>query len=461
MTSRNKELDAHKGTTAARVAGVAALVSIAVLAAFVLLGSDGGHTYRLLFETGGQLVSGNQVRVAGQPIGTVEEIELTDDAQAEMKITVDRPLHEGTTAVTRATSLSGVANRYISIAPGPNSAPPLPDGATIPTDATTSPVDIDQLLDTLDPKARRGLANVIRGQGDVYTGNGKQANRAYRFLAPSLQATTDLLRELTRDQRVLTDFLVEGSSVLGAVAERRDDLSALTESANVALGAIASENAALDRSLVELPPAMRQANTTFVNLRAAFDDLDPLVATSKPATRKLAPFLRDLRLVAERAVPVFRDLGRTVDRPGSANDLGDLLETLPAAEQRAARAVPRTIAALDDSQPVIEFGRPYTPDLFAFLSGFARVTSNYDASGHYARVLPAGANPFSHDPVTDVLEPIPATQQLADFDFGFFTRCPGGATQANAGWPAPTDHPFLDDGALSGDCDPAQVPPGP
>ncbi len=70
---------------------------------------------------------GNQVLVGGQSIGTINDIRLTDDAQAEVEITVDEPLHEGTTAMVRATSLSGVANRYISIAPGPDSEPELPD----------------------------------------------------------------------------------------------------------------------------------------------------------------------------------------------------------------------------------------------------------------------------------------------------------------------------------------------
>ena len=42
---------------------------------------------------------------------------------------------------------------------------------------------------------------------------------------------------------------------------------------------------------------LRQANTTFVNLRAALDDLEPLVNTAKPATKNLAPFLAELRPV--------------------------------------------------------------------------------------------------------------------------------------------------------------------
>ena len=153
-----------------------------------------------------------------------------------MTISVDDPLHDGTLATIRATSLSGIANRYVSISPGPNSEPEIPDDATIPQTKTSSPVDIDQLFDTFNAKTRRGLANFIQGQGTVYTNNGKAANRAYKFLAPGLQSTSRLLAELTRDQQTFSDFLASGSRVLGAIAERRTDLTSAISNTNQALG---------------------------------------------------------------------------------------------------------------------------------------------------------------------------------------------------------------------------------
>jgi phospholipid/cholesterol/gamma-HCH transport system substrate-binding protein len=97
--------------SAARVATICALVAGAVLAFIVLFGGGGGHTYNIVFETGGQLVKGNQVLIGGQPFGTINSIDLTDDGQANVEVTVDEPLHDGTSAIIRATSLSGVANR--------------------------------------------------------------------------------------------------------------------------------------------------------------------------------------------------------------------------------------------------------------------------------------------------------------------------------------------------------------
>jgi phospholipid/cholesterol/gamma-HCH transport system substrate-binding protein len=161
---------------------------------------------------------------------------------------------------------------------------------------------------------------------------------------------------------------------------------------------------------------------------------------------------------------VIRDLRLAIARDGRDDDLTEALSDLAPAENSARKAVPRAITALDDAQPVIEFARPYTPDLLGFITKFGQVTGYYDADGHYARVQPAEANLFDYNEATEVLEPIPPSEQFSDLatlGLGPFTRCPGGSTQANPGWPAPTDYPFLDDGALAGECDPAQVPPGP
>ena len=107
---------------------------------------------------------------------------------------------------------------------------------------------------------------------------------------------------------------------------------------------------------------------------------------------------------------------------------------------------------------MVEFGRPYTPDLLGFLSKFAEVSAYYDANGHYARVSTADANWFHYCKPGDTnavctggggpyttgqLAPIPSGQQFNGLTFGTFTRCPGGSTQPIAG-----SNPFTDDGNL-------------
>jgi ABC-type transporter Mla subunit MlaD len=111
-----------------RFAAVAAIVIGTVLAAFLLFGGSSGHKYKLIFETGGQLVPGNLVSVGGQQVGTVDDIKLTDDARAEVSITVDDPLHEGTTAVVRPPPCRA----------SPTATSRWPRGRTAPPSSTTT-----------------------------------------------------------------------------------------------------------------------------------------------------------------------------------------------------------------------------------------------------------------------------------------------------------------------------------
>jgi phospholipid/cholesterol/gamma-HCH transport system substrate-binding protein len=445
---------------------------VALLVTVLLLGGGSDHKYKLLFQTGGQLVKGNQVLIGGTPVGSVDSIKLTPDNQAEVDISVDQALHEGTTAVIRATSLSGVANHYISLTPGANNAPVLPDDAKLTGASTTTPVDLDQLFDTFNGRARQGLRQFIQGFSDTYVGKGKQANATYKYFAPSLNSTDRVLRELDRDQGVLTRFIVNSARVFTAVGERSNDLSGLISNTNTALGAIAEQNRSFDRTLTVLPGTLRQANTTFVNLRAALDDLDPLVNTSKVATRNLDPFLRKSQPVLHRAVPVFTDLRKVVSLPGQDNDLAASIKALPKVEPRAREAFPAAVNASNLALPAFQFLRPYSPDVLNALGKLGQVTGFYDANGHFARVQPANADVFHLCGAGDTnakcvggggtytpgqLAPIPPSQQFNDLNFQIYRRCPGGSTQA-----IPGSNPFLDNGNLGpAECDPSQVPPGP
>jgi phospholipid/cholesterol/gamma-HCH transport system substrate-binding protein len=440
---------------------IAALAVVVIVLAVILFGSSGGHQYKLLFQNAGQLVPDNQVLIGGSPVGSVESIELTDDNLAEVKVSVDQELHEGSTAVIRATSLSGVANHYVSISPGPNSSPSLDDGATLGLGSTTTPVDIDQLFNTFPPPVRKGLSDFIRGNAEIYSGVGKDANRAFKYFGPALNRTDAFVSELTADQRLFERFVVSSSKLSTAIAGRGDDLSSAISNASTAFGAIASQNENLDLTLRRLPPVLRQSNTTFVNLRAALDDLEPLVDTAKPATKDLAPFLAELRPVISKFVPFFRNLRLTVARPGNANDAAELLAFLPTNERLAAKAFPHAEDAITAFQPNLNFIRAYVPDLFNGIGKVGQAAGYYDGNGHYVRASVSSQNIFTYNGGS--LEPTTRAHQFDVFggEAGVKRRCPGGATQPASDGSSPFVDPPFDGSVNSSECNPADVPPGP
>ena len=447
--------------TVARVAALAALVVAVVIVAVLLLSDDGGKEYKVTLINAGQLVNGDDVQVGGRRIGSIESISLTDNNQAQLKIKVDAdfaPLHRGTTAIVRATSLSGVANRYLALSPGPNSAPALPDGYNLPVTSTTSIVDLDQIFNTFNAQTRAGLQNVIQGSAAYYAGKGPQANEAAKFFNPALSSTSALINEVLSDQRTFTSFVVDASNLVSTVAERRGDLAALVGNANATAGAIAAQNQALAQTLGLLPGTLRKANTTFVNLRSTLDDLDQLTAASKPVAPKLAPFFRTLRPLLREARPTVRDLSALIRTAGPDNDLIDLLHKTPALAQQFGVSSQLTITALRKSQPVVTFIRPFAPELIGWIRDFGQGASNYDANGHYARIQPIfNAFSFASNPAGGVLTPVPPSGRSNFNQSDLLKRCPGAASQP----PEDKSAPFLDDGRLAGDCNPQQVPPGP
>jgi phospholipid/cholesterol/gamma-HCH transport system substrate-binding protein len=451
-----------RGVTPARIAVIGALAVAVIVLAVVLFGGGGGHKYTLVFQNAGQLVPDNQVLIGGSPVGTVENIELSDNNLAEVNIEVSQELHEGTTATIRATSLSGVANHYVSISPGPNSSPALAEGAELGLSSTTTPVDIDQLFNTFPPAVRKGLSDFIQGNAEIYSGRGAEANESYKYFGPALNRAGAFAGELNSDQRLFEKFVVSSSKLTTAIAGRGEQLSSAISHANTAFNSIASQNVALDQSLQRLPPVLRQSNTTFVNLRAALDDLDPLVETAKPATKNLAPFLAELRPVVSKFIPVIHNLRLTVSRPGKANDAGELLATLPAVQELASNAFPHSEAAIAAFQPNLNFIRSYTPDLFNAVGKVGQITGYYDGNGHYARVALAAQNLFKDEAGT--LKPITKGQQYEAFGSSapVRRRCPGGATQSAADGSNPfTNPPHGGSSVNPSECNPADAPPGP
>jgi phospholipid/cholesterol/gamma-HCH transport system substrate-binding protein len=444
---------AQRGSGLARFLALAALIGAAVLIALLMFGGDGGYRVTAVFENAGQLVKGNQVRVGGRPIGTVKDIELDERAQAVVELEIDdgiTPLHEGTTATIRAPSLSGIANRFVAIQPGPNSNDEIAEGGRIEADETSAPVDLDQLFNTFDPKTRRGLQKLVQGQATYYAGRSKQARRALEYLSPALSTTSRLTRELVYDDAVFERFLVDSSRVMETIAQRRDDLSSLVANSNATTAAIGDESASLGRALDLLPGSLRKANTTFVNLRSTLGDLDPLVAESKPATRELAPFLRRLRPLVADARPTIRDLRVLISTAGPNNDLIDLTRKLPRLEQLTNVVFPRAIRTMDRSADFVDTFRQYTPDLAGWFTKFGQAAAAYDANGHYARIQPM-FSPYSYNDTTGLLTPVAPANRLDGFEHRQFRRCPGGAMQPPPDGSAPI--------AVPG-CDPSTSPPG-
>jgi phospholipid/cholesterol/gamma-HCH transport system substrate-binding protein len=451
--------------TIGRVAALAAVVVGVVAVVVVLLGSGGDeYTYKARFINASQLVNGDQIEIGGTPVGTINDIKLTDNGQAEVAFTLERkygPLREGTRAIVRQASLSGIANRYIDIQPGPGTGTALDEHNVLGTSHTTTAVDLDQIFNVFGLKQRRALSQLIRGFGDTYAGHSKQANAGWVYLNPALASSARLFEAFNSDPNELRRFIDSNGKLVTDVAVKQADLSNLVNNLANTTSAIGSQRAALADAIQNLPPFMRKANSAFVNLRATLNDLQPLVDESKPVAKKLRPFLRQLRPLAVNARPTLRDLSQLVSKAGPNNDLIDLNNsTVPLRDiaigpvqangKQREGAFPASTKALSTSIPELADARPYAVDLTGWFSDFS-TPGVYDALGAASNAGPYINIASNVGGVMKILPPnLRAQAFAAAATTGQNDRCPGTA-ERNPSFKPPSGFP----------CDPSQLPPGP
>ena len=422
------------------------LAAAALAVALLMFGSfAGSYTVTLTLDNASQLVKGNRVKVGGVPVGSVKSIELGRDMRAQVKIDVSdddlTPLHKGTSAVVRTPALVGIANRYIALSPGPNSAAEIPDGGEISADRAKASVDLDQIVNAFDAHAQRHLRTLIRRGGDIFgRGSAGALNAGLYALNPALSQTDATMRQVTRQEKEFERLIVEGAGISSAVASRPADLDQLTANAFGSLSAVADRSDSLDDALAQLPPTLRRTNTTLVELRALLRDARPTVRDARPVAPLLAAALERLGPVARRARPAVRRLRHTVSRRGSANDLLDVLRGLPSTAGAAVPAFRSANRTVTDLLPVAADLRPYTPDFVGALqNGFSGTTGGYyDANGRYTRISFQGSVYTATDVGT--LVPLPEVNGLAGYRSHLLHRCPGAATQTTPD----NSNPFLD-----------------
>jgi phospholipid/cholesterol/gamma-HCH transport system substrate-binding protein len=400
-----------------------------IAVAVVLYRAGGSYTVHATFDNASQLVTGDQVKVGGVPVGTVSELTLDENAQARVTLKIDdeslTPLRDGTRAEVRAVGLASIAGRYVSLTPGPNNGREIGDGGRITADDTSSEVDLDTVLNTLDSETLGDLRQVVQGLGSATAGRAKDFNAAMHALNPALSQTAATTREVMRDQRAFERFLLQSAQVVGAVSTRAPQLERLVPAAGSTLQAIANRTAALDEILRRFPPTLREANTTLVNLRGAIGDLRPTVRAARPVAPLLNTTLLRLRPVARAGVRVIPPLRRLIDSPGREDLLG-VIRAMP-----SLAAFNSAVETTKDALPAVGTIRAYGPDLVGGqMEGYGGAGGiYYDANGHFQRISGQGTG-YSLNNEGSLIPQPPSVGGLTGYRTGVDGRCPGAGTQS-------------------------------
>lgn len=385
--------------------GITALALVAACVAVLVLGRGGGdRTLRAAFDAAVQVVEGQEVRVAGRPVGHVSSVrELDGQAVVDLAIGDDDwPLHRGTTARLRFGSVSGYAGRFVDLRPGPESAPELADGAVLSTASTVTPVEFDQLFNTFDAPTRRALRGVLDGAADTVDGHGAELGDGLVRGSVGVDRFADLFADLGQQPEALSALVVSGAQTTAALRAQETALRELLSGAAGTFDALAGQARAAQASLERFPDALSAGERTLAHLDASLVGLRGLVTDIGPGARALrdaAPSVQRATTALLEVAPLAAstlEVGRA-----AAPDIDRLLRTGTA-------TLPRLGSALRSAAPMLSCIRPYAPEIAGMASTWSGFSGN-DAQGGFGRVdltqLPptvAAGTPIDSKQITDI-----------------------------------------------------------
>src|SRR5258708_22021766 len=208
-----------------------------------------------LKDTGG-LVKTNDVRMAGITAGQVQDIRLEGRvALAVVQVNQNyAPVYKDAHAIVRPKNLLG--ETYVEIDRGHTDAGSMADGDTIKLINTITPVQIDDVLNALDPDTRTKLQVVINSLGDATAARGQDLN----------VSTQDL-------RRIAADLAVTSASL----NQEKDNLDALLVQFDLAQKMFADYHTQLAQVLADWTTASTKVMNHDVQLASALGHLNPVL----------------------------------------------------------------------------------------------------------------------------------------------------------------------------------------
>ncbi len=370
------------------LAVTAAAIAAVLVVVLGLFDRDEDHVLRASFDDAIQMISGQEVRVAGRAVGEIRSIDLKAGRPiVELAITDDDvwPLPRGTVARSRWGSTSAYLGRYTELIPGPAGGGVLPENGLLGPDRTETAFELDEAYRIFRGRTKDDAGDVVDELGETFDGREKDLKAGLKAAPGGLDETGALARELSADEERLRTLAVAGDRTVSALADREGELRALITGAASTFEELAEHTRAQQVALAKAPDTFRATNTTLARLDTSLDGLDGLVSDLKvgaPALRRIArptrTALASLREVTPLAVETL-DAGIA-----STPRIRRLLDT-------ATPVMPRLGRALGTAAPMLSCLRPYAPEIAGFLSTWSGMTKNFDNLGHYARSFPLTA----------------------------------------------------------------------
>jgi phospholipid/cholesterol/gamma-HCH transport system substrate-binding protein len=298
-------------------------------------GSNNGYAVRAIFDDAGNLISGENVKIDGVRVGTVESVTPTPQAKAAVVMHIENPgfrnFRADASCTIRPQALIG--EKYVDCLPtqtrmeGAPLPPPLQkiprgqEGAgdyLLPVENTHSPVDVDLLGDINRLPERERFTLILNELGAGLAGRGSDLNAVIKRANPALQELDKVFAILAGENKVLAKLAVDSDKALAPFARVRARVADFIVQSNKVAQASAATRGALARNLALFPPFLEQLGPALERVQRFAEQTTPTFTDLKAAAPGLDKAFTSLPAFGKSNEKFFTSLGQTAKLNGPA-----------------------------------------------------------------------------------------------------------------------------------------------
>jgi phospholipid/cholesterol/gamma-HCH transport system substrate-binding protein len=390
---------------AARIAGAACTVAAVaiVLLATSAGGSNGAYNVRAIFDDAGNLIAGENVKIDGVTVGTVNSVVPTPHAKAAVTMHINNPGFQDFRADASCTikPQALIGEKYVDCLPTqprvegtplPPSLKRIPKGQEgegellLPVQNTHSPVDVD-LLNDIDrlPEEQR-FTIIFNELGAGLAGRGSDLREVLIRANPALQELDKVLAILASENHVLAKLAVDSDRALAPLAKVRGRVADFIVQSNTVAQATAAQRGALARNLALFPPFLERLGPNLERVGRFAEATTPTFTALDQAAPAIDKAFTNLPAFNRSSDTFFKNLGATAKEQGPAlvatKPLLRTLRSLGAAGKPFAANFAKLFSSVRDSGGLERF-----LDFIFLGTGSA---NGYDALGHFLRTEGVG-----------------------------------------------------------------------
>ena len=256
--------------------------------AYVVWPRVSSYTVVGYFSSASGLYPGDEVRIVGVPVGSIESISPQADAvRITMRIQDDVKLPADARAVMMAPNL--VSARFIQLTPAYRQGPAMTDGDSIELSRTAVPVEWDdvkteltRLSQTLGPstgQVQGPLSQFVNQAADTFDGNGDSFRQALRELSQTAgrlgDSSTDLF-DTVKNLHILVDALSRSNEQIVQFSGHLASVSQVLADSSVGLDDTVGS---LNQALSDVRGFLGEHNETLIGSVDRLTDLTSILTT--------------------------------------------------------------------------------------------------------------------------------------------------------------------------------------